>query len=118
MAHQLLNHAIQVQRVICFTFGKPDIFQPLGEVVGFQIFVARKRQLVDGWTFQHGDHKNIVLLIQTDIFKKTGAVHGAQRFRCFGLIQCVATLNREVGEHGTCTNTLQAVDTDVADLER
>ena len=114
LALQFLGHAVQAETVKGAAFGQADVLQAGHQLLGLDVLVAGDGQLVDRGPLTHGDHQDVALAIEPDVFEKAGAVQGAHGVGDLGVINAVATLHREVGENGTGSNALQAVDADVA----
>ncbi|MNI62755.1 hypothetical protein D3C73_1180880 [compost metagenome] len=117
LAAQFLGHAVQAQAIEGAAFGQSDVGQALEQLVGLDVLVAGDGQLVDRRTFLDGHHQDAALAIQLHVFEETGLVQGADGLADLAVCDCLAALDRQVGEHRTGADALQAVDADVADSE-
>src|SRR3546814_4633138 len=65
----------------------------------------------------HVHHQDVALAAHGHVLEEAGLVQRADRLPDVGLVDAVAALDRQVGEHGARADALQAVDADVADGE-
>src|SRR5690606_7296659 len=110
---QLLGDTVQGQPVEGLALGQPDVAQPPGQVLGLDVLVAAQGEPVDRRPFGDGDPQDVALAPDRDVLEEPGAVQRADRLADAGLVDGVAALDRQVGEHRAGADALQPVDADV-----
>ena len=91
---------------------------PLEQLFGLDVLVAGHGELVDRRAFLDRDDQDVALAIQLHVFEEAGAVQRADRVGDLAIVHGIATVHRQVGEHGAGCNALQAVHANVAGDER
>ena len=117
LAGQLLGHPVQGEAVEGIALGQADLRQTAHQVLGLDVLVAGQGQAVDRRALGDRDHQDVALAAHAHVFEEAGAVQGADAFTDAGLVNLVAALERQVGEHGAGADALQPVHADIADRE-
>ena len=117
LPRQFLGQAVEVERIVGFALGQANRLDAFHQVVGLDFLVALDRQGIDGRPLGHGHDQDAALAIELHIAEEAGAEQGPDGFVGLVAVELVAAFDRQVGEHGTGRDALQAVDTDVRDGE-
>ena len=97
--------------------GKPDLSELLDEKFRADRTVAFERDARDRGAFDHRHHQRRAVLLDTHVTKETGLEERADGLGRGPGIDLVANLERQVVEHRARGDSLQSLDTNVADDE-
>ena len=114
---QLLTDTIEQRALEQLALGEPELAQGLIEFVAADLFIAGDLERGDRRTFLHIDDQRVALAAQRYVLKQAGTVERAHRLPGGLLVELVADLNRQIGQHRAQVETRQAFGANVSDRE-
>ncbi len=118
LALHFLLGAVERAAVEDARFGDADVLQRLLQRVGVEFLVAGNVDPADRRPLLHDDDQHAVLRLEPDVLEESGRVQRLDRLRRLRVVDAVADLHGEIGEHRAGLGALHALDADVLHHER
>lgn len=117
LALQLVAHAFEGGALEDLALGQAGLFQALEQVFLGNRLVALDLDAGDRRALDYSDYQHVAIAAELDVLEETGLEQGAGGLDQGLVVDGLADVQRQGGEHATGGHALQAIDPDIGNSE-